>query len=159
MDLFPAGLANVSWTCQASPGATCPAPSGNGNLDATVDVPAGGQVVFTATANVVAAPPCRGRISARCALVGTPHDFRQHERRNRHRKGRAGAPRRGDAQRPARMLAQGPRGGDARDPAGLLALVVGSVLPAVAAGWVAIALKPTPRSPIMERGGFRSDIR
>jgi uncharacterized repeat protein (TIGR01451 family) len=57
VDVFPAGLANVTWTCQASPGATCPAPSGIGNIDAMVGIPAGGQVVFAARADVVAAPP------------------------------------------------------------------------------------------------------
>ncbi len=54
-DLFPAGLANVTWVCTASPNVTCPAP-GSGDIDVSVDLPPGGLVTFTATAEAVAAP-------------------------------------------------------------------------------------------------------
>ncbi|MDH5233795.1 MAG: hypothetical protein OEW77_02475 [Gemmatimonadota bacterium] len=51
-DLFPAGLAGVTWTCAATAGSACPA-SGSGDLNATVDLLAGGAATFTATATVI----------------------------------------------------------------------------------------------------------
>jgi uncharacterized repeat protein (TIGR01451 family) len=45
-DRFPPVYAGATWTCAGSGGATCPA-SGSGDIDETVDLPAGGQVVFT----------------------------------------------------------------------------------------------------------------
>jgi uncharacterized repeat protein (TIGR01451 family) len=52
-DAFPSTLSGVTWTCQASGGATCPAP-GSGNINASVDLPSGGAVVFTASGTVAA---------------------------------------------------------------------------------------------------------
>lgn len=50
-DPFASTLNNVTWTCTASPGASCPA-SGVGNLNAAVNLPVGGSATFTVTASV-----------------------------------------------------------------------------------------------------------
>lgn len=50
-DTFPAVLSGVTWTCVGAGGATCPA-SGSGDINATVDLPAGGSVTFTVSATV-----------------------------------------------------------------------------------------------------------
>ena len=50
-DNFPAGLSNVSWTCTASAGSSCPA-SGTGNISASVDLLPSGTATFTATGTV-----------------------------------------------------------------------------------------------------------
>lgn len=52
-DAFPSAISGVTWTCQASGGATCPA-SGSGDIGESVDLPSGGTVVFTATGTVAA---------------------------------------------------------------------------------------------------------
>jgi uncharacterized repeat protein (TIGR01451 family) len=52
-DAFPAALSGVTWTCQASGGATCP-PSGNGDVGTSIDLPPGASVVFTAIGTVAA---------------------------------------------------------------------------------------------------------
>ena len=51
-DTFPPPLTNASWSCTATPGATCGVPSGTGPIATTVDLPAGGAATFTATATV-----------------------------------------------------------------------------------------------------------
>ena len=48
-DLFPAVLTGVTWTCAAVGGAVCGSPAGSGNIAATVTVPVGGMLTFTAT--------------------------------------------------------------------------------------------------------------
>jgi len=55
-DTFPAQLVNVTWTCAGSGGGTCTA-SGVGNIADTADLPAGGSVTYTATAQVDFAAP------------------------------------------------------------------------------------------------------
>jgi uncharacterized repeat protein (TIGR01451 family) len=53
-DFVPSGLGGpISWTCTGSGGATCAA-SGTGNINTTVDLPAGGWVTFTMTGTVTA---------------------------------------------------------------------------------------------------------
>src|SRR2546422_4752525 len=52
-DVFPAQESGVTWTCAASAGSSCPA-SGSGNLNASVNLLAGGTATFTATATVTA---------------------------------------------------------------------------------------------------------
>ncbi len=47
-DTFPAACTSVSWTCVGASGGTCPA-NGTGNLNATVGLPVGASVTFTAT--------------------------------------------------------------------------------------------------------------
>ena len=44
-------LNSISWTCSASPGATCTA-SGAGNINDTVDLPVGATVTYTVNANI-----------------------------------------------------------------------------------------------------------
>ncbi len=52
-DVFPAQLTNVTWTCVATTGAgICPA-SGTGNLNESVNLPAGALVTFTVTADIL----------------------------------------------------------------------------------------------------------
>jgi len=49
-DTFPTEIENVLWTCIATGGAACPAASGGGNINGTVNLPAGvGTVTFIAT--------------------------------------------------------------------------------------------------------------
>jgi hypothetical protein len=70
---FPAALGSVAWTCQPSPGASCPASAGTGNIDAMVGLPVGGQVVFVATATVLSAPPELLVNTATVSLAGDPN--------------------------------------------------------------------------------------
>ena len=51
IDDFPAALLDVSWTCEGSGGATCTA-SGTGDINETVNLPAGGTLVYEATGTV-----------------------------------------------------------------------------------------------------------
>ncbi len=53
-DTFPATLTGVTWTCVGAGGATCTA-SGSGNINESVNLPAGGSVIFTANATIDAA--------------------------------------------------------------------------------------------------------
>ncbi|HZF09380.1 MAG TPA: DUF11 domain-containing protein [Thermoanaerobaculia bacterium] len=47
-DTFPAACTSVTWTCAGAGGGTCTA-AGSGNLNDTVNLPAGGSVTYTAT--------------------------------------------------------------------------------------------------------------
>lgn len=47
---FPDAVGAWSWTCEADPGAACPAANGNGDLAGTVDLPVGATVAITGTA-------------------------------------------------------------------------------------------------------------
>src|SRR6185437_12110700 len=49
-DTFPASL-TATWTCVGAGGGTCTA-SGSGNINDTVNLPAGGSVTYTASAAV-----------------------------------------------------------------------------------------------------------
>lgn len=51
-DTFPAAVTAVSWTCSAAGGAQCGAAAGSGNLQQTVNLPAGGTVTYLATATL-----------------------------------------------------------------------------------------------------------
>ncbi len=54
-DMFAASLDNVTWSCVASPGSSCPAPpSGSGNINASVNLLVGGTATFTVNATVSA---------------------------------------------------------------------------------------------------------
>src|SRR6185436_7950390 len=55
-DVLPSGLGAAAWTCAAAGGAACNAPSGTGGISETVDLPLGGTVVYTLTAEVGLAP-------------------------------------------------------------------------------------------------------
>jgi uncharacterized repeat protein (TIGR01451 family) len=49
-DTFPANLTGVAWTCTASAGSSCAAPSGTGNINTTVTLLMSGSATFTVTA-------------------------------------------------------------------------------------------------------------
>jgi uncharacterized repeat protein (TIGR01451 family) len=48
-DNFPASLTGVTWTCTASAGSSCAAPSGSGNINQAVNLLVGGTATFVAT--------------------------------------------------------------------------------------------------------------
>ena len=52
-DTFPASL-TCTWTCVGAGGGTCTA-SGSGNINDTVNLPAGGSVTYTASCTISAA--------------------------------------------------------------------------------------------------------
>lgn len=53
VDVFPAALTGVTWTCAPSGGATCTA-NGSGNITQLVNLPANSQVVYTVNSTVLA---------------------------------------------------------------------------------------------------------
>ncbi|MDY0813139.1 hypothetical protein [Kitasatospora purpeofusca] len=54
-DTLPATIRNFSWTCTAAGGGSCGSPaSGTGDINTTVDLPAGGQVTYRLTGTVPA---------------------------------------------------------------------------------------------------------
>ena len=59
-DSMPAGLNAISWTCIGAGGGTCTA-SGSGNINDTVNLPAGATVTYTVQAEV--APGIGGRLT------------------------------------------------------------------------------------------------
>jgi len=52
-DVLPATLASAAWTCSPQPGTAC-APSGSGDIEDTIDLPAGASVEYHLTAVVAA---------------------------------------------------------------------------------------------------------
>jgi uncharacterized repeat protein (TIGR01451 family) len=52
-DTLPAAISGATWSCSGAAGGTCPA-SGNGSINATVNLPAGGSVTFIVTGTVSA---------------------------------------------------------------------------------------------------------
>lgn len=54
VDTFPAACTSVSWTCVGSGGASCPAGAGSGNINASLNLPAGGSVSYTASCTIAA---------------------------------------------------------------------------------------------------------
>jgi CSLREA domain-containing protein/uncharacterized repeat protein (TIGR01451 family) len=54
-DILPLQFSNASWTCSASPGASCPA-SGTGTVDTLVSLAAGSTVTFALTATAQITP-------------------------------------------------------------------------------------------------------
>ena len=52
VDLFPAALTNVTWTCVGSGGGSCPAANGNGNITAQINLPANASTTFSVNATV-----------------------------------------------------------------------------------------------------------
>lgn len=69
VDTLPPEIATASWTCFPTGGATCPAGPLNGSLNAQVDLPVSGQVVFEAT-STLAVPP--GGTTTNTATVAVP---------------------------------------------------------------------------------------
>src|SRR6185369_17337223 len=54
VDTLPAALAGFGWTCTATAPATCGTPSGSGNINTLVNLPAGSHVTFSVTGVVPA---------------------------------------------------------------------------------------------------------
>jgi uncharacterized repeat protein (TIGR01451 family) len=50
-DAFPGSVENITWTCEGTGAATCPA-AGTGNISSSVNLPVGGAVTYTATGTV-----------------------------------------------------------------------------------------------------------
>ena len=59
-DTLPASLTGATWTCVGAGGGTCTA-SGSGNINGTVNLPAGGSVTYTVSATV--SPAATGTLS------------------------------------------------------------------------------------------------
>ena len=53
-DTPPASLTNVTWTCAASPGNTCPSATGSGAIDYTTNMAGGSTITFSLTGTVAA---------------------------------------------------------------------------------------------------------
>lgn len=70
VDIFPPGYTVSSWTCSASGGASCTS-GGSGNITQLVNLPVGGQVIYSTTGSVAAATTGNLTNSA-TALVGAP---------------------------------------------------------------------------------------
>jgi uncharacterized repeat protein (TIGR01451 family) len=60
IDIFPADCTAVNWTCSGSGGGTC-APAGSGNINANVNLPAGGSVTYVAVCSI--SPSATGTLS------------------------------------------------------------------------------------------------
>jgi uncharacterized repeat protein (TIGR01451 family) len=68
VDIFPAALNALSWTCSAAGGASCPSPSsGTGNITNQVNLPASASVTFNVSATV--APGTVGTLSNSATAV------------------------------------------------------------------------------------------
>lgn len=65
--VLPLALLGPSWTCSASPGATCSV-AGNGSFLDTVDLPAGGSVTYAVAGTL--SPAAAGILSAEATVVG-----------------------------------------------------------------------------------------
>ncbi|MBP6821675.1 MAG: DUF11 domain-containing protein, partial [Acidobacteria bacterium] len=72
-DTFPATITGVNWTCVGAGGGTCPA-SGSGNINATVNLPAGGSVTFTASGTLSAVASGTLTNTATVATAGSVTD-------------------------------------------------------------------------------------
>jgi uncharacterized repeat protein (TIGR01451 family) len=70
-DPFPAEVANVQWTCAGVGGGSC-VEAGSGDIDESVDLPAGGAVTFTATADTAGDP---GESAVNTATLAAPGGF------------------------------------------------------------------------------------
>ncbi len=71
-DVFPPAVTGVTWQCAASGGATC-TPSGSGDIHDIVDLPAGAQVVYTATGSAPSAGANAATVTAPDGVVdGNP---------------------------------------------------------------------------------------
>ena len=57
VDPLPAGIADATWTCAATGGATCPAASGIGSINADFGLAPGAGLTWTLQATVAAGPP------------------------------------------------------------------------------------------------------
>jgi len=70
-DTFPAQITSTVWTCVSTAGATCNA-NGSGNISDTVNIPVGGSLTYTITANI--APTATGNL-ANTANISVPGGY------------------------------------------------------------------------------------
>lgn len=70
VDMFPAGVTDVTWTCTSATGG-CATAAGSGHIDALVTLPAGGTTTFTVSAT---APPNTAAALVNVATVSPPAD-------------------------------------------------------------------------------------
>ncbi len=73
-DSFPADFKDSKWECIPSAGARCEAPSGAGNLDLKLDLPAGGFVTITASGVIANTQLCELRNSVQIDPPGNVTD-------------------------------------------------------------------------------------
>jgi len=66
-------LVDVTWACTASGGASCPA-TGSGDLDELVDIPAGGDLMFTITGTLTEGTPEEITSAVAVTVPATPPD-------------------------------------------------------------------------------------
>ncbi len=84
-DVFPDGFEDISWTCSVIPAdgdddhTACEIPGGSGDLDETIDVAVGGQVIFSATGRL--RPELTGMLS-NTATVEAPEGLIDPEQTN-----------------------------------------------------------------------------
>jgi uncharacterized repeat protein (TIGR01451 family) len=80
-DPMPPGISSYAWTCAAAGGAICPNASGSGAIAETIaNLPAGGAIVYTVTAQLTQNPPSTitnvadvvSSGTGSCAPAGTP---------------------------------------------------------------------------------------
>jgi uncharacterized repeat protein (TIGR01451 family) len=67
VDLFPAALTNVNWSCVGNSGGTCPAATGSGNITAQINLPANAATTFSV--NAIIANGVTGTISNSATAV------------------------------------------------------------------------------------------
>lgn len=72
--MLPAHLTDLAWSCSAESGASCPAASGSGVLDALVNLAAGTRVSFLLNATVPRTPELPLQVSATVSLPGAYSD-------------------------------------------------------------------------------------
>ncbi|MBK6798618.1 MAG: DUF11 domain-containing protein [Acidobacteria bacterium] len=68
-DTLPAAVTSATWTCVASPGSSCIAPNGSGNISTFVNLVSGGVAIFQVTAQI--SPNAIGNL-VNTANVGIP---------------------------------------------------------------------------------------
>ena len=68
-DTLPATLTGATWTCVGANGGTC-TPAGSGNINDTVNLPAGGSVTYTLSATV--SPSATGTLSNTATVATAP---------------------------------------------------------------------------------------
>ena len=69
---LPLSLSSVHWSCTASPGSSCAAGAGNGNIATTVTLLASGSATFVVTATV--SPAAAGTLTNTVTVEGVTTD-------------------------------------------------------------------------------------
>ncbi len=74
-DTLPAALTGATWTCVASAGSSCGAPSGSGNLATTATLRTAGTATYTVTATVLPSTPAGVNSLTNTANIAAPAGF------------------------------------------------------------------------------------